>query len=232
MFLYFVLSCARPGAAKFIRPSFSLLKTDLFLIKVSLFHFIYFRCLQPNWRHLHCRVSSHFLRLCLWKCQTDEIPQLISPKWSVMKLSHQPECLRSLHPFRICELSTLTRDEMLWKKPIHKELNQSFEHRPTRTRQNVVNPFLHDVTVSNGVWTAAAETGQNECLINIRVQSQQSFILFLELISRGCEQADLSLVMQMWGLKLQALLESGNRTAAKLVIPGKTQSQIQCAHTR
>lgn len=38
-------------------------------------------------------------------------------------------------------------------------------------------------------------------------------------IQCGCEEADLCLAMQMWGLKLQARLQSGEAFAAKLVIP-------------
>lgn len=38
-------------------------------------------------------------------------------------------------------------------------------------------------------------------------------------IQCGCVEADLCLAMQMWGLKLQARLESREAHAAKLVIP-------------
>lgn len=49
-------------------------------------------------------------------------------------------------------------------------------------------------------------------------------------IQRGCVEADLCLAMQMWGLKLQARLESGEALAAKLVIPRETHSQAHvCA---
>lgn len=37
-------------------------------------------------------------------------------------------------------------------------------------------------------------------------------------IQCGCEEADLCLAMQMWGLKLQARLQSEDTFAAKLVI--------------
>lgn len=40
-------------------------------------------------------------------------------------------------------------------------------------------------------------------------------------IQCGCVEADLCLAMQMWGLKLQARLESREALAAKLVIPGE-----------
>lgn len=47
-----------------------------------------------------------------------------------------------------------------------------------------------------------------------------------------CVEADLCLAMQMWGLKLQARLESGEALAAKLVNPWEMHSQAYvCTHT-
>lgn len=51
-------------------------------------------------------------------------------------------------------------------------------------------------------------------------------------IQRGCVEADLCLAMQMWGLKLQARLESREALAAKLVIPREMLLQAHvCTHT-
>lgn len=52
-------------------------------------------------------------------------------------------------------------------------------------------------------------------------------------IQRGCVEADLCLAMQMWGLKLQARLESREALAAKLVIPREMLLQARVhAHSQ
>lgn len=50
------------------------------------------------------------------------------------------------------------------------------------------------------------------------MQSKQAFIPQVD-IQCGCEEADLCLAMQMWGLKLQARMQSRKEFAAKLVTP-------------
>lgn len=69
----------------------------------------------------------------------------------------------------------------------------------------------------------------------MRSQNNRSYSSSWYRVRMWCVEADLCLAMQMWGLKLQARLESGEALAAKLVISRETHRRAharKCAQTR
>lgn len=76
------------------------------------------------------------------------------------------------------------------------------------------------------------QRGMGSCMFNQRFQRAVKTSIYIPPVNiqGGSVGADLCLAMQMWGLKLEARLESGEVLAAKLVIPRAMQTRVRIAH--